>query len=262
MERINFKDPNKIPARAVFRFYEELNFFLPQKWQKCDFEYTFKGKPAIKDTVEAIGVPHTEVEILLVNGQSVGFDYQLKDGDRVSVYPMFESLNISSLIKLRQKPLRNPKFICDVHLGKLATILRLLGFDTSYRNNYDDPEIISIAQKEHRIILTCDRGLLKNRTVTHGHCLHSRVATEQAREIIDRFDLRNIAQPFSRCTVCNAKIYPVEKAEIYELLPEKVRENYREFKRCTGCLRIYWQGTHYNKINATIKTLIRSDLEF
>lgn len=244
---------------AVFRFYEELNFFLPREWQKRDFEYEFKGNPAIKDTIEAIGVPHTEIDVILVNGESVDLNYQLREGDRVSVYPVFETLNVSPILKLREKPLREPKFICDVHLGKLATILRLLGFDTRYRNDFDDPEIIDIAQKEHRIILTCDRGILKNSAVTHGHCLHSRVALKQAEEVVNFFDIAQWAEPFTRCTVCNAEIEPVDKQDILNQLPPKVAANYDEFSRCTGCGRIYWQGSHYDKIRKKLDHILQQN---
>lgn len=249
-------EPNRIDHKAVFRFYEELNFFLSRENRKRDIEINFKGHPAIKDTIEALGVPHTEVEVILVNGVSVGFDYQLQEGDRVSVYPMFESLNISPILKLRQKPLREPKFICDVHLGKLATILRLLGFDTLYRNDCQDKEIIETARRESRIILTCDRGILKHRVVTHGYCLRSRVAMEQVAEVINRFDLAEPAKPFSRCTVCNALIEPVAKSEIKHKLLPKVDKRYHEFWRCSGCGRIYWQGSHYAKIWDRINQLV------
>jgi len=244
---------------ATFRFYEELNFFLPPERRKIDFEYTFKGSPAIKDAIEAIGVPHTEVELILVNGESVGFDYQLHPGARVSVYPMFESIDISPIIKLRDKPLREPKFICDVHLGKLATILRLLGFDTLYRNDYDDEDIIDIAVQEQRIILTCDRGILKHSVVTHGYCLRSRQAMPQTKEVLRRFDLAGPAKPFSRCTVCNAPIVSVEKKEVLEKLPTRVAETYDTFRRCSGCGRVYWQGSHYEKIIAKIEALLAKE---
>ena len=250
-------DPNKLPHTATFRFYEELNFFLSREWRKRDFEYEFKGTPAIKDTIEAIGVPHTEVEVILVNGEPVDFSYQLQEGDRVSVYPMFESIDVSPLVSLREKPLRDPKFICDVHLGKLATILRLLGFDTRYQNDFQDQEIIDLALKEHRIILTCDRGILKNSAVTHGHCVQSRQAMQQAEDVVRRFDLADMAEPFSRCTVCNSNIKPVEKSEIVNELPPKVAATYTEFSRCVGCGRIYWQGSHYDKIRAKLDRILQ-----
>lgn len=244
---------------AQFRFYEELNFFLPEARRKRDFVYTFNGNPAVKDAVEALGVPHTEVEVILVNGRSVGFDYRLQPGDRVSVYPTFESIDVSPLIRLREKPLRDPKFICDVHLGKLATLLRLLGFDALYSNAYDDPEIIRIAAQERRTILTCDRGILKNSAVTRGYCLRSRRAPAQAAEVIRRFDLTATAKPFSRCTVCNEPIDPVAKDKVLFELPPKVAAFYDEFHRCRGCRRIYWRGRHYAQMAERVIALLRTE---
>jgi len=250
------KDPNQQSHTAVFRFYEELNFFLAPERRKRDFEYRFKGRPAIKDTIEAIGVPHTEVEVILVNGRSVGFDYPLQQDDRVSVYPMFESLDVSPIIKLRDRPLRNSTFICDVHLGKLATLLRLMGFDTLYRNDYEDEEIINIALTEKRIILTCDRGILKHRRVTHGYCVKSRQALQQAREVVQRFDLAGQARPFHRCTVCNAPITPVDKEAVLDKLPPKVAQTYEQFYQCSGCYRVYWRGSHYHVIDRKLEWIL------
>ncbi|MDO9047434.1 MAG: Mut7-C RNAse domain-containing protein [Methylobacter sp.] len=142
---------------AEFRFYEELNDFLPPEQRKRTMHYRFSGHPGIKDPIEVFGVPHTEVDLIVVNGQSVGFDYQLQAGDRVAVYPVFETLDISSLVRLREKPLRNPRFILDVNLGKLAKRMRLLGFDSLYRNDYRDADIVNIAVNERRIVLTRDR---------------------------------------------------------------------------------------------------------
>ncbi len=244
---------------ALFRFYEELNFFLPAERRKRDFPYFFKGHPAVKDAIEAIGVPHTEVELILVNGASVGFDYQLQPGDRVSVYPMFESFDLSPIVKLRDKPLRRPKFICDVHLGKLATILRLLGFDTLYRNDYDDEEIIETAVREQRIILTCDRGILKHSVVTHGCCLRSRQVTQQIREVLQRFDLYKLAEPFSRCTVCNGRLVEVKKERVLDRLPPRVAKSYNRFKRCSGCDRIYWRGSHFERIKQKLAGILESN---
>ena len=155
---------------ANFRFYEELNDFLPENKRKIEYSYAFYGTPAVKDAIEAEGVPHTEVDLILVNGKSVGFDYLLQHSDRVSVYPVFETLDISPVIRLREKPLRESKFILDVHLGKLTKLLRRLGFDSNYRNDYSDPEIVNISLKEKRIILTRDRGILKiNKNILFFH---------------------------------------------------------------------------------------------
>ncbi len=247
--------PQNAEHTATFRFYEELNDFLPREQRKRDIKYHFQDFPGIKDAIEAQGVPHTEVELILVNGESVGFDYQLKPGDRVSVYPMFESLDVSHAVKLREHPLRDIKFIADVHLGKLARTLRLLGFDTVYRNDLDDPEIVQRAVDEHRIILTCDRGILKHSAVTHGYCLRSRDPNKQIYDVIRRFDLQDQLEPFTRCIRCNGRIYPVDKKEVIDKLPPRVAQTYDEFNQCERCGNIYWKGSHYARILERIKAI-------
>jgi len=240
---------------AQFRFYEELNDFLPADQRKRTVDYRIDGNPGIKDPIEALGVPHSEVELIVVNGESVGFDYQLQNGDRVAVYPVFESLDISPLVQLRERPLRDTRFILDVHLGRLARYLRLLGFDTLYRKDYDDPEIIRLALYEHRIILTRDRGLLFNRLVTHGYFVRATDAIQQTREVLQRLDLANSIHPFCRCIACNGLLQPVPKADILDRLPPRTRRDYEEFSRCTSCDRVYWKGSHYDRLTQRIQEL-------
>lgn len=240
---------------ARFRFYEELNDFLPREKRKISFDHYFEGNPGIKDVIEALGVPHAEVDMILVNGQSVDFEYPLQDGDKVAVYPVFESLDISAVSKVRQKPLREPKFILDVHLGKLAKRLRLLGFDTLYRNNLQDNEIVDISLKEKRIILTRDVGLLKNKRVTHGYWLRSQQPKRQLREVVSRFDLKNLIRPFTRCLECNGDIQPVEKEAVFQRLAPKTRKYYQVFYQCVECGKIYWEGSHYQKMVSFLKDI-------
>jgi uncharacterized protein with PIN domain len=243
---------------AEFRFYEELNDFLPLHRRKKTIRYTFSGYPGIKDAIETIGVPHTEVDLITVNGDSVGFEYQLRHRDRVAVYPVFESIDISSIVKLREEPLRKTAFILDVHLGKLARILRMLGFDVLYRTDYDDPEIIRIALAEHRIILTRDRRMLFNKCITHGRWLHSTNSEQQACEVLERFDLHGQIRRFRRCPLCNGLLKQVEKEAVLDQLEPLTKKYYAEFYQCPDCLKIYWKGTHYDrivdKLNAIIET--------
>ncbi len=241
---------------AEFRFYEELNDVLSAERRKRPFVYAFCGNPAIKDAIEAIGVPHTEVDLILVNGVSVSFDYRLQRGDRVSVYPVFESLDIGPLTRLRPLPLREPKFVCDVHLGKLARRLRLLGFDVVYRNTATDPELVETALAEQRAILTRDRGILKLKKVTHGYLVRSPHVGEQVPEVIRRFDLVTRIEPFSRCTQCNGLIRAVAKAEVEEALPAKTREFYHEFYRCALCSKVYWKGTHFSRMETEVRQFV------
>jgi len=243
--------------QAEFRFYEELNDFLPVHKRKKTNPYAFNGHPAIKDPIEAQGIPHTEVDLIVVNGASVGFEYQLQSGDRVAVYPVFESLDISPIVKLRDAPLRRTAFILDVHLGKLARLLRLLGFDVLYRNDYDDPEIIRIALREHRIILTRDRRMLCIGAVTHGHCLHSGNPQQQARDVLKRFDLIGQVKYFRRCPNCNGFVQPVDKSVILDLLEPLTRKYYSEFFQCQQCLQIYWKGSHYDRIVEKLDAIVK-----
>lgn len=241
---------------ATFRFYEELNDFLVPEYRKTDFTYSFNDKPSVKDAIEALGVPHTEVDVILLNGVSVGFNAHLQDGDRVAVYPTFESLEVQELTAVRDRSLREPRFIADVHLGKLARLLRLLGFDTLYRNDYSDRQIIRLALAEHRIILTRDRGLLKVRTVSHGYCLHTTVPLQQVRDVLRRFDLVKRAQPFSRCIACNGVLVAVAKESVAHRLPEKVACSFTQFWQCCSCDRIYWQGSHVQRMNAVLENIL------
>jgi sulfur carrier protein ThiS len=173
-----------------FRFYEELNDYLPEARRKTDFEQSLQGKRSIKDTIEALGVPPTEVDLILVNGQSVDFNYILDDGDRVSVYPVFESLNIKGVTRLRKFPLRTPRFIADVDLEDLAGHMRTLGFDVYYNSGTSPETIIEISNKENRIILTKSQRLLKRKEVTRAMHVGSGSPHEKIRKILDDLDIR------------------------------------------------------------------------
>jgi uncharacterized protein len=239
---------DKLLKTAYFRFYEELNDFLPEPKRKKQFPYLFELSPSVKDAIEAIGVPHTEIDLILVNGVSVDFSYHILDNDLISVYPVFESLDITDITKLRPAPLREPKFILDVHLGKLARYMRLFGFDTVYDNKYDDIEIIERSIKEKRTILTRDILLLKNNDVTHGYWIRNTAPSKQIIEVIDRFSLLSLINPFQRCIVCNGIIEKAPKESVINELEKSVENYYDEFFRCTGCKKIYWKGSHYTKM--------------
>jgi uncharacterized protein with PIN domain len=241
---------------AWFRFYEELNDFLPASRRKQSFPFTFMGSPSVKDVIESLGVPHVEVDLILVNGISVSFSCKVNDKDLISVYPVFESLDISGVTHLRDKPLREVKFIPDVHLGKLVKYLRLCGFDTYYDKNINDDEIISISVSDKRIILTRDRGLLKNKRVTHGYWIRSSYPGDQFREVYRRFGLQSGLKLFTRCMECNGILEEVRKDRISVHLLPKTRKYYRDFRRCPGCNRIYWEGSHYEKMKKQIKKML------
>lgn len=235
--------------RCTFRFYEELNEFLEPHCRKRDFEHRFDGTPTVKDRIESLGVPHTEVDLVLVDGRSVGFDHHLAGGEQISVYPVFERLDISGLTRLRPRPLRDPCFVLDVHLGRLAAYLRLLGFDCLFRDDLADGEIIDRSLDEHRIILTRDTGLLKDGRVTHGAYIYSTKPVGQVREVVDRFQLEHLLQPWTRCLKCNGGIEPVDPDSLDEdAVPAGIRARFDRFDRCRDCRRIYWPGSHFGRL--------------
>jgi len=230
------------------RFYEELNDFLPPQRRKVTFTHELTRRTSVKDLIESFGVPHTEVELILANGRSVDFSYIVQAGDRISVYPRFESLDISPLIRLREQPLRNPRFVVDANLGQLARYLRLLGFDATYRNDFADAEVAQIASEEKRIVLTRDRALLQHKIITHGYFVRAVKPREQVREILARLDLYRTLRPFTRCLRCNGELETVDKEAVLQQLEPKTKKYYDRFRKCKACGQAYWKGSHFNRM--------------
>ncbi len=245
---------------AEFRFYEELNDFLAPSRRRRTFVHSFEGTPAVKDLIESLGVPHTEVDLILVNGRSVRFTHRLQGRERVAVYPMFERFDIRPLYRLRPRPLRRPRFVLDVHLGALARRLRLLGFDALYEKDYDDPALVALSVRERRILLTRDVGLLKHGAVTHGHWLRAIEPNAQLREVSEAFDLRREMHPFSRCMVCNGVLRPIVRAAVRDRVPPRVYARRRTFKECMRCKRLYWRGTHFQALERLAREVQNSSI--
>lgn len=241
---------------ATFRFYEELNDFLAPEQRFRAFDSTCAEGATTKHAVEALGVPHTEIELILVNGESVGFGRLLREGDRVAVYPRFEALDVTPLLRLRERPLRETRFIADAHLGGLAELLRMAGFDTLYDNGYRDAELVAIAKAEGRIVLSRDRELLKRREVDHGCYVHATQPDEQMREIVERLDLGRSARPFSLCLVCNVPLEAAPKAEVIDRLPPNVQTWADRFSRCPACGRVYWEGSHWEAMRRRLQAIL------
>lgn len=234
--------------QVQLRFYEELNDFLPPQRRKVSFDHELTRRTSVKDLIESFGVPHTEVEVILVNGKSVDFSYIVQPGDRISVYPVFEGLDISPLLRLREKPLRDPRFVVDANLGQLARYLRLLGFDVVYRNDFHDREVARVASAEKRIVLTRDRALLQHKIITHGYFVRAVKPREQVREILARLDLYRALRPFSRCLRCNGELEDVDKQAVLPQLEPKTRKYYERFRRCKACGQAYWKGSHFDRM--------------
>lgn len=243
-------------ATAQFRFYAELNAFLKQP---CRQQWCSRACPkgaTVKNMVEAFGVPHTEIDLILSNGESVDFSHQLQEGERISVYPRFSSLDISALTRLPLRPFRGEKFIADAHLGWLAKHLRMLGFDVLFRNSYSDAEVARIAADEERIVLTRDRDLLMHKAIVRGCYLHAVTGSAQRDEVLARFDLLGAMRPFCRCLNCNALIREVDKKAVAHRVPLRIGQFHQRFWECAGCGQVYWSGSHVARMESQIQQIL------
>jgi len=244
---------------VLLRFFEELNDFLPLKLRKKWFGYGFRGKVSVKDLIESTGVPHTEIDLIIADGEPVTFDYIIKHEDTISVYPLFRSLDIDDSLRLRPEPLPFLKFVIDVHLGRLAGFMRLIGLDSLYGNFFDDEELANISSTQSRVLLTRDRNLLKRNQVKYGYFVRNNIPKDQIREVVNRFDLWKSLEPFTRCIHCNGSLYPVQKDDIRHLITVKTLNLYSAFQRCNACGKVYWRGSHYQKLKQFVTELIDSN---
>ncbi len=237
------------------RAYAELNDFLPPESRGVTVRRPFRSHQTVKDVLEAMGIPHTEVDLVLVNGSPQGFGYRPSVGDRIAAYPMFEALDVGSTAGLRPAPLRDPRFVVDVNLGRLARLLRVLGFDVKWSSDADDATLAEVSLGEQRILLTRDRGLLKRRAITHGLFVHSQNPEEQTLEVLRRLELGQRLAPFTRCVRCNGGLVAVPKDEVIDRLEPLTRQYYEEFSRCSECGRIYWAGSHHARLVGLVERL-------
>jgi len=242
------------------RFYDELNDFLPPEQRGTDISHELTLARSVKDLVESIGIPHTEIDLIIVNSKSVDLNYPVQGGDRISLYPASKQIitelqTLSPLIHCQPEPLAEYRFILDVHLGRLASYLRMLGFDTLYRNDYDDLTLANISANQHRMLLTCDRQLLMRKQITHGYFIRTRQPKQQLLEVLSRFDLYDQLKPFSRCMHCNGKTRAVDKQVVKDQLQARTRKYYSSFFQCEECKKIYWEGSHYLKMQAMIDSI-------
>jgi hypothetical protein len=235
-------------ASATFRFYGELNDFLPSARRQEAFAHRFGGRPAVKDSIEALGVPHPEVDVIVVNGRAVEFDHRLDDGDSVSVYPAFAEIDVDPGERVGPPVQPEPRFALDGHLGRLAAYLRMLGFDAWYRNDVADDVLALVSRDEDRILLTRDRALLRRGTIARGRWVRSDAPREQLREVVDRFALAARAAPFTRCIRCNGNLEPVSRAEVIDRLQPLTRRYYDVFARCADCGAVFWRGSHHARM--------------
>jgi len=239
-------------ATVEMRFYEELNDFLPPERRRQAFSVEVGEPRSVKDLIEAQQVPHTEVDLILVDGGSVGFDYLVRGGERIAVYPVFESLDVRGVARLGRPPLRDVRFIADVHLGTLVRRLRLLGFDCVYEPPWDDALLALRSATEHRVMLTRDRRLLMRSVVSHGMCLHSDRPDQQLREVVKRLDLAGAVKPMSRCSECNGRLAAVDPESVRHRIPPKTWHYTQVYYQCAGCGKLFWKGTHWPRLERIV----------
>lgn len=240
---------------AQLLFHGSLNDFLPKRKREQWVAYSFAGTPAVKDIIEACNVPHPEVGSITLDGSDASFSDLLNHQAKVEVFPVVPEGEGKPLPALQIPSPVPATFILDVHLGKLARYLRLLGVDTFYENDYDDATITHIAAYENRIVLTRDVGLLKHKPIKWGYWLRSQHSDEQLREVLVRFDLESQLAPFARCMACNGKIQEVEKQTIEHVLEPKTKQYFQTFYQCVHCLHVYWKGSHFDKMQGFLQRL-------
>ena len=244
---------------AHFRFYAELNNFLAPWHRQRMFSHPCSRDATVKHMIEALGVPHTEVELICVDGVPVGFSHRLQDGERVSVYPaftLFDIVDIAPSLRLRPEPEAPGRFIADAHLGQLAKSLRMLGFDVLYRNDYSDAQVAHIAAEEDRIVLTRDRDLLIRKEIIRGCYLHAIDTDAQMAEVIARFRLAPFVRAFSRCLTCNGELRAVDKHKVEQRVPPHSRQFYERFYECAGCAQVYWEGSHVARMRVRVEQML------
>jgi uncharacterized protein with PIN domain len=234
-------------STATFVFFGRLNDFLPRDKRNQHLAVHFRGRQTLKHLAESLGVPHPEIGRVQVNGQERALDSITEDNDRVEIHPIPNGLTVE------------PRFILDIHLGRLAAYLRMLGFDCLYENDYDDDTLAQLTENEGRILLSRDRRLLMRKSISVGYCLRSLEPLEQLPEVIERFDLAKRIAPFHRCLRCNHLLEPVAKQDVLERLEPLTRLYFDEFQICPACKQIYWKGSHYERMARLVEQSVGKD---
>ncbi|MBP9870593.1 MAG: Mut7-C ubiquitin/RNAse domain-containing protein [Nitrosomonas sp.] len=235
-------------AQIRLRFYQSLNDFIAPALVDTEIVHGFDRKASVKDVIEAFKVPHTEIELILVNGLAVDFHYIVQANDVIQVYPASGNPEVKLPLQLRPESPYPRLFIVDANLGKLTRYLRLLGFDCLYRNDYDDGTVAAIASEQQRTVLTRDRSLLQRKIIMHGYFVRADDPKLQTQEVLKRFDLYSLINPLTRCSHCNGKLVEIEKQKIEHCLQPLTKLHYERFLICSACEHVYWQGSHCARV--------------
>lgn len=241
------------PFPVRLTFHGNLTFFLRSRTGH-PIERRLSERTSIKDIIESCGVPHPEVDLILLNGEPIDFARVIAGEVDVDVYPV-DPNHFTLFPDNRLQATQMEKFIADGHLGKLTRDLRLLGIDVAYDRVAEDRQLLASATRDDRALLTRDRKLLMHAIVRHGYYLRSQEPLEQTIEVLRRFDLFASLKPFDRCLRCNAPLQSVEKATVLDQLEPLTKLYYEDFRRCSLCGQVYWRGSHFAKLEARIAKL-------
>jgi uncharacterized protein len=234
---------------ARFEFSPALGALLQRDLRGKPVEMRFQGPQSVKHLIESLGIPHTEIGPLAANGERIGLDYIVHDGDKIEVRPVAPAVDETT----------EPRFVLDGHLGRLASHLRMLGLDCLYNNAYEDDELVRISVGQGRILLTRDRLLLMHKVITQGYLLRSLHSTEQLFEVVQRYGLVKWVRPFERCMNCNHSLEPVRKESVLEKLEPLTKKYYDDFKLCPACNQVYWKGSHYERMLELIEKVSQTE---
>ena len=246
------------PFTVCLHVFGDLDFFLGSRTRRGKIERHLSEKTSVKDVIESCGIPHPEVDLILLNGNAVDFAYVVTGDAEIELYP--PGIQSSHFREKRLQIHTIREFVADGHLGKLVRDLRLLGIDVAYDPAAEDRQLVEIASKNNRALLTRDRRLLMHAAVHHGYYLRSQNPLEQTIEVLRRFDLGSIVSPFSRCLRCNALLEAAEKEKVVGQLEPLTKIYYDEFRRCSGCGQVYWSGSHFTKLQKRLEQ-IRANLD-
>lgn len=246
---------------VTLRFYGDLGDLISPNKSQRTVTRRLPGPTSVKDLIEGCGVPHTEVDLILIDGESVNFSELIQDGEHISVYPFFSSIELPDAERLQKPKLPNTRFLADVNLGKLARYLRMAGFDTAYRNDAEDEELIEQMLEENRALLTRDRDLLMYKVVQHGYLPRSDDAAEQLEEVLRRFDLFDDVKPYTRCPNCNGVLQSVSKEDVMDQLEPLTKRHFDDFAQCSDCGQVYWAGSHRRRLDPRINKILNDEIK-
>jgi uncharacterized protein with PIN domain len=247
--------------QATVRLYGSLNDFLPPARRGHEFVHPFNGRPTVKDVLESLGVPHVELDVVLVDGVPVLLSHQLEGGERLAAYPAFHTLDVEGLVRVAPPAPEPLRFVLDVGLGRLAGLLRMLGFDALWRNDWPDALLARVSRDEVRYLLSRDVGLLKRAEVVHGYFPRATGPEAQLVEVARRFRLGAHLRPFSRCLECNVPVQPLPPAGAAGRVPGRVQARFTTFHECPACGRVYWEGSHHARMQQWVARLRQLEQE-